>query len=60
MPSPLRQETGDVVTFVLGVEEFGAAVILYLVQRGVLAREDIVDRALAGNVLYLTAREVEV
>ena len=58
--SPLCRESGDVVTLFLVVEEFGAAVFLYLFQRGVLSREDIVDRALAGNVLNLTTRKVEV
>ena len=44
----------------LVVELFCSAVGFNLVERSELAREDVVDGALASDVLNLTAREVEV
>ena len=35
-------------------QEFGATVALYLVERGEFAREDVVNSALACDILYLT------
>lgn len=54
MGAPLRREAGDVVTLFLVGKEFCLTVGLYLVEVGDLAREDVVNSALAGNVLYLT------
>ena len=58
--APLRREAGDVVTLFFVVEEFRLTVGLNLLEGGELAREDVVDGTLAGDVLNLSAREVEV
>ena len=58
--APLRREAGDVVALFLVVELLCAAVALNLLEGGELAGEDVVDGALAGDVLNLSAREVEV
>ena len=52
---PLRREAGDVVTGGLGVDNFCTTIVLDIFQRSVLARENVVDGALASYVLYLTA-----
>ena len=54
MGAPLRREAGDVVTLFLVAEEFSLTIGLYLGEVGDLARENVVDRALAGDILYLT------
>ena len=58
--APLRREAGDVVTLFLVVELLCAAVALNLLEGGELAGENVVDGTLAGDVLNLSAREVEV
>lgn len=58
--APLRREAGDVVALFLVVELLCAAVALNLLEGGELAGEDVVDGTLAGDVLNLSAREVEV
>ncbi len=40
-------------------EEFRTAVVLNIVEGCLFARENIVHHAFAGNVLYLTTREVK-
>jgi len=50
----LLREPRDVLTFLLVVKLFSLAILLYLIQGGMLTRKDVVDGALTCNVLYLT------
>ena len=51
----LKREPRDVFALLFIVEQLCLTVLLNLVYSGELAREDVVDRAFARNVLYLTA-----